>query len=57
MSDTKRIKCPQCGEENPRMMHEQADKKAKPLYYSMQGAPVYKKVVKCGRCGNIFDKP
>ncbi|MGQ4873262.1 MAG: hypothetical protein ACTSVV_12420 [Promethearchaeota archaeon] len=55
MSEYKRIKCPKCGEENPRMMHEVPDK-SKVLYYSMQGTPVYKKQIKCGNCGNIFDK-
>ena len=52
----KRNKCPKCGEENPRKLHEQDDKN-EVLYYSMQGAPVYKKVIKCGQCGGIFDKP
>jgi len=56
MSEYRRIKCPKCGQENPRMMHEQNDKSTV-LYYSMQGAPVYKKVIKCGDCGHIFDKP
>ncbi|MFW9879229.1 MAG: hypothetical protein ACFFG0_39620 [Candidatus Thorarchaeota archaeon] len=36
----KRVKCPQCGNENPRKLHEQADKNSV-LYYSMQGNPVY----------------
>jgi len=55
MSDYKRNKCPQCGNENPRKIHEIADK-SKVLYYSMQGSPVYKKQLKCGDCGFIFDK-
>ena len=55
MSDWKRIKCPSCGEENPKKLHEQADKSTV-LYYSMQGTPVYKKQIKCGQCGLVFDK-
>ena len=55
MSDWKRIKCPKCGNEHPRKLHEQPDKTTV-LYYSMQGSPVYKKQIKCGECGNIFDK-
>lgn len=51
-----RIKCPKCGQENPRMMHE-VDDKSKVLYYSMQGTPVYRKQIKCGDCGQVFDKP
>lgn len=54
--DYKRAKCPFCSEENPRKLHEQNDKN-EVLYYSMQGAPVYKRVIKCGQCGKIFDKP
>jgi len=37
----KRFRCSQCGEENPRKLHEEPDK-TQVLYYSMQGAPVYK---------------
>ncbi len=55
MSDYKRVKCPKCGEENPRMMHEVNDKSTV-LYYSMQGTPVYRKQIKCGSCGFVFDK-
>ena len=55
MSDTKRTKCAKCGNENPRKLHEEPDK-TQVLYYSMQGSPVYKKLVKCGECGNTFDK-
>ena len=55
MSDTKRIKCAKCGNENPRKLHEEPDK-TQVLYYSMQGSPVYKKLVKCGECGNTFNK-
>ncbi len=51
---TKRFKCT-CGEENPRKLHEEADK-THVLYYSMQGAPVYRKHIKCGSCGLVFDK-
>ncbi len=55
MSDYKRNKCPKCGNENPRKIHEEPDKRVV-LYYSMQGMPVYKMQLKCGECGNIFDK-
>ena len=55
MSEWKRIKCPKCGNENPRKLHEESDKSTV-LYYSMQGTPVYKKRIKCGECGNVFDK-
>ncbi len=41
MTETKRTKCGSCGEENPRKLHEEPDK-TQVLYYSMQGAPVYK---------------
>ena len=55
MTETKRTKCESCGEENPRKLHEEPDK-TQVLYYSMQGAPVYKKRIKCGSCGNVFDR-
>lgn len=51
----KRLKCPKCGNENPRMLHE-VDDKSNVLYYSMQGTPVYAKNIKCGECGHIFKK-
>jgi len=51
----KRVKCPQCGNENPRKLHEEADRNSV-LYYSMQGTPVYKRKMKCGDCGNLFKK-
>ena len=55
MSDYKRVKCPECGNENPRKLHEENDK-SEVLYFSMQGTPVYKKLIKCGDCGFIFKK-
>ncbi len=55
MAETKRFKCSDCGEENPRKLHEVPDK-TQVLYYSMQGSPVYKKRIKCGNCGLVFDK-
>jgi len=55
MVEYKRIKCPECGNEDPRKLFEQPDKNTV-LYYSMQGTPVYRKQIKCGNCGNIFDK-
>ena len=53
MTEWKRNKCPKCGEENPKKLHEVPDK-SQVLYYSMQGNPVYKKLMKCGVCGEIF---
>jgi ribosomal protein S27AE len=53
MSDYKRSKCPECGTDNPRMLHQEDDK-TEVLYYSMQGTPVYKKLMKCGNCGTTF---
>ncbi|MHA1931332.1 MAG: hypothetical protein ACW96X_02265 [Promethearchaeota archaeon] len=55
MTEYKRTKCGSCGEENPRMLHEEP-KKSEILYYSMQGTPVYKRQIKCGSCGATFDK-
>ena len=55
MTEYKRFKCVNCGEENPRKLHEEPDK-TQVLYYSMQGTPVYKKRIKCGSCGTLFDK-
>jgi ribosomal protein S27AE len=55
MTEYKRFKCGECGEENPRRLQEIPDK-TQVLYYSMQGNPVYKKRIKCGNCGTIFDK-
>ena len=55
MTEYKRFKCSNCGNEHPRKLHEIADK-GNVLYYSMQGAPVYKTKIKCGDCGMIFDK-
>ena len=55
MSDYKRNKCPECGNENPRKLHEEPDKN-NVLYFSMQGTPVYAKIIKCGECGKTFKK-
>jgi len=55
MTEYKRFKCGECGEENPRRLQEIPDK-TQVLYYSMQGTPVYKKRIKCGNCGTVFDK-
>ncbi|MBY8982249.1 MAG: hypothetical protein KGD57_04815 [Candidatus Lokiarchaeota archaeon] len=55
MSDYKRIKCPKCGNENPRKIYEEPDRDTV-LYYSMSGAPVYKMTCKCGSCGQKFEK-
>lgn len=55
MTEYKRNKCEKCGNEDRRKIHEIMDK-GTVLYYSMQGAPVYKKQLKCGNCGYIWDK-
>ncbi len=34
MADYKRVKCPKCGNDNPRMLHEEPDKSIV-LYYSI----------------------
>ena len=47
-----RWKCPKCNNENRQKIREHEDKSQKPLYYSMQGAPVYPKKLHCGVCGN-----
>ena len=55
MAETKRLKCPKCGEDNPRMLHDEQDK-SNVLYYSMQGTPVYAHHMKCGGCGHFWKK-
>jgi len=55
MTEDKKFKCAKCGEESPRKLQEILDK-TQVLYYSMQGKPVYKKHIKCGTCGNIFER-
>jgi uncharacterized Zn finger protein len=55
VTEYKRVKCSMCGNEDPRKLHEEPDK-SNVLYYSMQGTPVYAKVIKCGNCGYIFKK-
>lgn len=55
MSEYKRVKCPKCENENPRKIFEEPDK-ANVMYYSMQGTPVYAKIMKCGECGNTWKK-
>ena len=55
MSEYKRIKCPKCGTDNPRMLHEEPDKTTV-LYYSMQGSPVYSRKMKCGNCAHEWKK-
>ena len=54
-SEYKRVKCPKCDNENPRMLHEEPDKNSI-LYYSMQGNPVYARQIKCGKCGEMWGK-
>lgn len=55
MSEYKRLKCPKCGNDNPRMIHDEADK-SEVLYYSMSGTPVHKRHFKCGECGHFWKK-
>lgn len=55
MSDYKRVKCPACGNDQARKLHEEPDKE-NVLYFSMQGTPVYAKIMKCGDCGKTFKK-
>ncbi|MHA1724582.1 MAG: hypothetical protein ACTSYC_06780 [Promethearchaeota archaeon] len=55
MSNYKRIRCPKCNNENNKLLYEEPDK-SKVLYYSMQGTPVYKTIIKCGLCGHKWNK-
>ncbi|MFX1258564.1 MAG: hypothetical protein ACFFAN_11935 [Promethearchaeota archaeon] len=55
MSNYKRIVCPECGNKDNRKLHEESDK-SEVLYLSMQGVPIYKKIMKCGQCGFTFKK-
>lgn len=54
MSDGGRPTCPKCG--NVKTILEVEDRDSAPLYYSMQGQPVYKKKWKCGTCGEMWEK-
>jgi hypothetical protein len=51
-----RVRCPKCNNEDPRMLKE-IDDKSKVLFFSMQGQPVFSKIVRCGRCSMEFEKP
>lgn len=53
--EVKRFKCPKCDNENPRKILEEPDR-GEVLYYSMQGTPVYKTILKCGTCGEKWDR-
>ncbi len=53
--ETKRMKCPNCGNSDRRKIKEEPDK-GTVLYYSMSGTPVYKMKFKCGNCGTIIPK-
>jgi len=48
--------CPKCGNQDRRKIKEVEDKSQKPLYYSMQGAPVYPKKLICGKCNHSWTK-
>ncbi|MBD3188899.1 hypothetical protein GF325_18880 [Candidatus Bathyarchaeota archaeon] len=48
-----RPECPSCGKKD-RIL--EIEDKSKPLYYSMQGSPVFAKKWKCGNCGHVFEK-
>ena len=48
--------CPKCGNQERRKIKEVEDKAQKPLYYSMQGSPVYPKKLKCGKCSHEWAK-
>ena len=50
------FKCPSCGNFERRKISEGEDKTAKPLYFSMQGSPVYPKQLICGVCGHKWKK-
>lgn len=54
-SDTKRVVCPKCGNKDHRKLHDEEDK-GEILYYSMQGTPVFKRIMKCGECGHKWKK-
>lgn len=53
---TMAFKCPACGNDERRKISEGEDKTAKPLYFSMQGSPVYPKQLICGNCGHKWKK-
>ncbi|MHA1511070.1 MAG: hypothetical protein ACTSRX_05055 [Promethearchaeota archaeon] len=50
------FKCPKCNNQERNKIKEVEDKAQKPLYYSMQGAPVYPKKLKCGKCNHEWTK-
>ena len=53
---TRTFKCPKCGNDNRRKIKEEEDKTQSPLYFSMQGTPVYPKKMSCGACGFSWQK-
>jgi hypothetical protein len=53
--EVKRAACPKCDNNNRRRILEEPDK-GTVLYYSMQGTPVYRTILKCGTCGEKWDK-
>ncbi|MCF2141845.1 MAG: hypothetical protein K9W44_17470 [Candidatus Lokiarchaeota archaeon] len=50
------FKCPKCGNEDRRKIQEKDDNSQRPLYFSMQGSPVYPKKLHCGACGYEWPK-
>ena len=54
---SQRWKCEKCNNENRQKIQELDDKDKKPLYYAMQGSPVYPKKLHCGICGHEWPKP
>ena len=51
---SRRFKCPSCGNEMRNKIQEIDDKTQKPLYFSMQGSPVYPKALRCGVCNHTW---
>ena len=52
----RKFTCPQCGNDDRRKIQEVDDKEETPLYYSMQGQPVYPKKLHCGKCSYEWKK-
>ena len=53
---SERVSCPKCGNVDANKLREVEDKDKKPLYFSMQGAPVYPKKYICGACTHSWPK-
>ncbi|MHA1745525.1 MAG: hypothetical protein ACTSWW_05970 [Promethearchaeota archaeon] len=48
----RKFTCPKCGNTERRKIQEIEDKSQKPLYFAMQGTPVYPKKLHCGKCSH-----